>query len=608
LDRIVDLRDALPAERAAIPVAGRPQSTPRVTDPHAIAFLTLVNDETQYATSLRYLDALQVPPEYAVERVAVFGATSMAEGYQRAMEASTARYKIYIHQDVYLIHRGLLPELVNLFRTHPRLGLVGVVGATRFPPRGIWWVNNALYCYGRLWEYFRPGGFPASVYIRRRAMHFSRFRSFTGDYLPAAAVDGLFIATQYDLPWVDALGGFELYDQVHALEFIKAGFEVGIARQESIWCIHWGPPQERTPEQRAPREVALHRRAGVFRQLNRARIGVPARTLYEQHRGAITRMILAAGEDGDGGPPRHATPTDSPTPAVAQERLGVVIAAANGPEWLLRALRALLPQCDEVQKVEYRVVVAAMGSTDATVEAVRREFPQVTVLTSAADAGLPCTLNSGLRALDFPSYVLVTHDDVELATGTVDTMVSYLRAHPQAAGVIPTLANRDGTVQRQRIGIVDPAPRRPRGPRMVTFVDTTCALVRGTVFFDVGLYDERFPTHYADLDWSVRGRRKGYTFAFLPEARVILHHRAAAGRDGPAAVAESLVADLRFLYKHRGRRWAKALYAAQRLRARWLAFRWRHDVDALRQLNEAVVQLEGLSRKMRDENRSPQLL
>ena len=51
--------------------------------------------------------------------------------------------------------------------------------------------------FGQLWEYRRETGFPASLFGRR--LHFSRFRAFVGDYLPAVAVDGLFIATQYDV-------------------------------------------------------------------------------------------------------------------------------------------------------------------------------------------------------------------------------------------------------------------------------------------------------------------------------------------------------------------------------------------------------------------------
>ncbi len=279
MDRTIDLSNTQSTGRPAI-VREDSLGLHRSLDPNAIAFLTLVDDETQYATCLTYLDALQMPSGYTVERIAVVGAASMAEGYQRAMEASTAQYKIYVHQDVYLVHRELLPELVRLFRTHPRLGMVGVVGTTRMPAKGIWWVNK-FHCFGRLWEYRQETGFPGSLLGRR--LHLSRFRSFAGDYLPAVAVDGLFMATQYDMRWTSPLRGFLLYDQVQAVEFIKAGFEVGITRQEAVWCLHWGRLQERSPEQNRHRDSELHDTAAQFRHHYAPFVGVPARRLYEQH-------------------------------------------------------------------------------------------------------------------------------------------------------------------------------------------------------------------------------------------------------------------------------------------------------------------------------------
>lgn len=292
MHRIIDLRIAPPSGPAAADGnAESAQGAQPLANPHAIAFITCVNDETQYDICLRYLDGLPIPAGYTVERIAVLGATSMAEGYQRAMRASTARYKIYVHQDVYVVHRGLLPELLHLFSTYPRLGLVGVIGATQLPASGIWWVDNSSYSYGRVWVYVRLAsllrGIPLSPTAYRRQLRFMRLRSFVGDYLPAVAVDGLFMATQYDVPWTNQVGGFMLYDQVQALEFIKVGLEIGIARQEAIWCLHWGPLQERSRKQRRPYDIELDRRAAEFRQRYHACIGVPARRLYEQHRRAI---------------------------------------------------------------------------------------------------------------------------------------------------------------------------------------------------------------------------------------------------------------------------------------------------------------------------------
>jgi GT2 family glycosyltransferase len=509
----------------------------------------------------------------------------MAEGYQQAMEASTARYKIYLHQDVYLVHRGVLADLLSLFRTYPRLGMVGVEGATRLPKAVLYSVNNALYCYGRHWTYRRPGGVSSLLGpANRRRLHFNRFRSFVGDYMPAVVVDGFFMATQYDLPWTSPLGGFELYDKVRAAEFIRAGLEVGIARQQMTWVMHWGPAEEPTAEQRQRRQSDLQKKAATFRRLFGPFVGVAARTLYEQHRGT----------------------GDVQSRDTARERLGVVIAGDSNSEVLVRSLRALLPQCEALKEVESQVVVVDTTPAAGSREALRAEFPQITVTASPGTKERARALNAGLRHLGFPTYILAMNSDVEVLSGTLARMVSELRARSSAAGVVASLVNPDGTPQSQRMAIVELMSQRPRRPQRVTFVGTTCALFRGEVFFDVGLYDERLAYH-EDLDWALRAKRKGCTFVYLPEARAVHHRRGLVPRNEPAFPDRS-VATLWVVYKHAARRWAGLFYWVQRIQAGWLAWRWRHDGATLRQINEARVQAETLYRRFCEENQRPRLL
>jgi hypothetical protein len=292
--RIIDLRHPLHADRATgqEQAGSSPGGAQQPLNPHGVAFITPVKDEKQYQIGLRYRDALEIPKGCTVEEIGVLGGASMAHVYQRAMEASTARYKIYLHVDAYIIHRGLIPELLGLFGRYPRLGLVGAVGATQLPPTGLYWVDNQSHCYGRYWAYLRPAtympGIPLSPAAYRRRLTFSRLLTFADDYLPAVVVDGFFMATQYDIPWKDPLGGFELYDHVQSFEFIKAGFEVGIARQDAVWCIHWGPLRGVSRKQHRARQITLQQKASVLRELYPGFIGVPARRLYEQYRKAAS--------------------------------------------------------------------------------------------------------------------------------------------------------------------------------------------------------------------------------------------------------------------------------------------------------------------------------
>jgi GT2 family glycosyltransferase len=397
-----------------------------------------------------------------------------------------------------------------------------------------------------------------------------------------------------------------LYETVQATEFIKAGLEVGLARQETIWCIHWGPLREHSREQRRSRQIGLRQKAAVFRQLYPDFISVPVQRLYQHHRGAAGRLDFLAGEFGNGAKGDRVASGDFQSVDPARERLGVVIVAFNRPEVLLRNLRALLPQCEALTGIQSRVVVVDNGSTDGAVEAVRREFPHVTVIATGVNDGRPHGFNAGLRHLGASRYVLVMRHDAELATGTLARMVSYLKQEQSAAGVVASLIHPAEIVER-RVFITELVPRRPRTPRRVTFVGTTCALVRGDVFFDVGLYDERFKFLYEDCEWSVRAQRKGYMFTFLPEAKVIHHHDAPFRQNGRATFAEYLVADLSLVYKHGGRRRAMALYWVQRVLTKWLAWRWRNDREALHRLAAAAARIEDIYRRCREENRRPSL-
>jgi GT2 family glycosyltransferase len=417
-----------------------------------------------------------------------------------------------------------------------------------------------------------------------------RFRSFVGDYLPAAIVDGFFMATQYDIPWIHPqLGfdfGFDLYDHSQALEFIKDGLEVGIARQGTVWCVHGGPLEERSGEQQRPRERRLRQQGEALRQLYPEFVGVPAREFSEKYRRVQT------------------IPGDPSSPDLARDRLGVVIVTVNGREALLRALRAMLPQCDALKEVDYQVVVVGDVPTDGSVE-VLREFPGVNVIAHPSDGGPARAYNEGLRHLGFPSYILVTQDSVEVSAGTLAEMLRYLRAHPSTAGVVAPRVDPGGSVESPRQAIMGLMRRRPQRPQPITLIGTTCALVRGSVFFDLGLYDERFRAHHEAFDWSLRARRKGYTFTLLPETTVIPRVGVDSRWHRPASAADHLVDTLLLVYKHGGRRWATVLYGAQRLLARWFEFRWRGDREALRQLGDATTRMQAVYRRFRAENQLP---
>ena len=58
-------------------------------------------------------------------------------------------------------------------------------------------------------------------------------------YQQVEAVDGLLMATQYDIPWrEDLFQKWDFYDISQAFEFRRNGYQVVVPAMEKPWCIH----------------------------------------------------------------------------------------------------------------------------------------------------------------------------------------------------------------------------------------------------------------------------------------------------------------------------------------------------------------------------------
>lgn len=216
-----------------------------IYDDSKIAIIACVNDKEMYEESLVYIKHLEIPQDMTVELIQVQQAVSMTSGYQEAMESSDAKYKIYMHQDCFPCNRDLLYDLLKLFRSDSSIGMIGVAGCTKLPAaKPVWWCSSQQY--GKVYTK------PADEY-----MHLSDFGEVTAPYISAAVVDGVFMATQYDLPWrSDLFDGWHFYDVSQSREFINSGYKVVIPRQEKPWLIHFN--------KRKILDTAYNKYAGIF--------------------------------------------------------------------------------------------------------------------------------------------------------------------------------------------------------------------------------------------------------------------------------------------------------------------------------------------------------
>lgn len=189
-----------------------------------ICFIICVNNDKYIEECIYYINRLNVPEGYAIEVLTVRDANSMASGYNAAMKESDAKYKIYIHQDVLLIKKDIIYNLIELFKNED-VGMIGVIGTENMPDEGCMWKAQRV---GRIYS---CGAFSTELFIASNKNNMP--------YMEVEAVDGLFIATQYDIEWrEDIFTGWDFYDASQSEEFRRVGYKVIVPYMNKPWCIH----------------------------------------------------------------------------------------------------------------------------------------------------------------------------------------------------------------------------------------------------------------------------------------------------------------------------------------------------------------------------------
>lgn len=190
-----------------------------------IAFISCVNDDATYKECLRFIDALEIPEGYSIEKIAIKNARSITSGYNEGMKKTDAKYKIYIHQDTYIINRKILFDILEIFKDD-NVGLIGAAGALTIPPNGMWW--NSLDTEGSI--YHNPNGNGMEIYGKNIGVD---------KVINVQAIDGLIMITQKDVKWrEDLFDGWHFYDVSQSVEFLKLGYEIKVIKKVEPWIIH----------------------------------------------------------------------------------------------------------------------------------------------------------------------------------------------------------------------------------------------------------------------------------------------------------------------------------------------------------------------------------
>ena len=190
-------------------------------DQNKICFIICVNDDLFFQECVNYIHWLEVPEGMEVEVLEIREAKSMTSGYNEGMSSSNAKYKVYMHQDVFLINRYFIYDILSLFQLDRSIGMIGLVGSRKIPEHCMMWFGSRVVKGAKKipWDDYR----------------YKREDSFW----VVEGVDGLLMATQYDVPWrEDLFDGWDFYDLSQSCEMRKRGYHIIVPVQNHIWFNH----------------------------------------------------------------------------------------------------------------------------------------------------------------------------------------------------------------------------------------------------------------------------------------------------------------------------------------------------------------------------------
>lgn len=192
-----------------------------------ICFILCTNDEMFAEECMYYIRRLIVPEGYSIDVLTVEDAKSMTAGYNEAMQYSKAKYKVYLHQDVFIVNPHFIRDMLAVFQMDRQIGMLGMVGVLKMPQSGVMWESERV---GMLYEHHV---FETELFDRQKRP------AINDAYWEVEAIDGLLMATQYDLPWrEDLFTRWDFYDASQGMEFIRHGYKVVVPKMEEPWCVH----------------------------------------------------------------------------------------------------------------------------------------------------------------------------------------------------------------------------------------------------------------------------------------------------------------------------------------------------------------------------------
>ena len=221
----------------------------------------------------------------------------------------------------------------------------------------------------------------------------------------------------------------------------------------------------------------------------------------------------------------------APSPQVSPLVYAVILCLNN----LVDTLQCLA----SVSNMDYenlRIVLVDNGSTDGTAGVVAERFPNVEVIGTGRNLGVPAGFNIGFsRALGVGAdYILMLNNDTTVAPDMLRELLEVSQADSTVGIAMPKVLYYDhpdvvwsAGGRRRRfppaivfIGLGRSDDDRFSELKKIEYAPSCGLLIQRRAFQLAGLFDPGYLFYYDDWDFSERVRAHGMSIAFVPRAKM----------------------------------------------------------------------------------------
>jgi len=215
------------------------------------------------------------------------------------------------------------------------------------------------------------------------------------------------------------------------------------------------------------------------------------------------------------------------------------------------------------------VIVVDNGSTDGSVEKIRRSYPGTALIETGRNLGFGAGNNIGMRvALERNAdYIWLMNNDAQPQAEALRALVRRAEEGTGLGAVGSVMFYADDPTRVQawgggKVNIWTGTVLHAKSPVADSWFDYLTAasiLLRRSALQEVGLFDEGFFLYWEDTDLGFRLRKAGWTLATAADSIVLHKEHGSTGRNFRLLQRYAVASSIRFMSKHSPLPWLSVL-------------------------------------------------